>query len=177
MSFYWRRFNLYFWPAALLLVSGCALWKHENPTMASVRVHMEGSSGSPESTETIQIIRSAPVMVTIAKMPILSESDLAAAAIVQTPGGFAVELKFDEIGGWKLEQYTAVNPGKHLVIFGQWGDQLKDGRWLAAPSIYRRIAGGVLIFTPDASREEAEKFVAGLNAFAKKNNGSDKRKE
>ena len=48
-----------------------------------------------------------------------------------------------------LEQYTAANPGRHLVIFGQWGDKLADGRWLAAPLITHRISNGLLAFTPD----------------------------
>jgi hypothetical protein len=67
-----------------------------------------------------------------------------------------------------LEQFTAGNPGKHLVIFGQWGKTVADGRWLAAPLITRRIPDGVLAFTPDASRAEADQLVLGLNPKAKK---------
>jgi len=44
------------------------------------------------------------------------------------------------------------------------------GRWLAAPLINRRMADGMITFTPDASREETEKFVEGLNNSAKKLN-------
>ena len=40
--------------------------------------------------------------------------------------------------------------------------------WLAAPLIRRPIADGVLTFTPDASREEAEKIVKGLNNVTEK---------
>jgi len=43
-----------------------------------------------------------------------------------------------------------------------------DGRWLAVPSITQRINDGVLTFTPDCSREEADELVAGLNVVAKK---------
>ena len=43
-----------------------------------------------------------------------------------------------------------------------------DGRWLAAPIIQRRIASETLVFSPDASREETEKWVAGLSLAAKK---------
>jgi hypothetical protein len=68
-----------------------------------------------------------------------------------------------------LEQFTAANPGRHLAIFGQWGDKLSAGRWLAAPLISRRITKGTIIFTPDASREEALKLVTGLSNIAKKN--------
>ena len=44
-----------------------------------------------------------------------------------------------------------------------------DGRWLAAPLMVRRMAGGTLVFTPDASHAEMEPWVKGLNEAAKKN--------
>jgi hypothetical protein len=65
-----------------------------------------------------------------------------------------------------LEQYSAGNPGRHFVIFGQWGDKLANGRWLAAPLITHRIANGVLTFTPDLSRPEADQMVLGLSNVA-----------
>ena len=45
---------------------------------------------------------------------------------------------------------------------------LAENRWLAAPVIPSRIGNGVLTFTPDASREEADQIVLGLNNVAKK---------
>jgi hypothetical protein len=39
-------------------------------------------------------------------------------------------------------------------------------RWLAAPRITGRIADGRLEFTPDATRDEAERIVHGLNRVA-----------
>jgi hypothetical protein len=79
-------------------------------------------------------------------------------------------VKFDETGSWMLEQATASTPGKHLIIFGQWGETVAETRWLAAPLISRRIGDGVITFTPDASREESQRFVEGLNHTAKKLN-------
>jgi hypothetical protein len=90
------------------------------------------------------------------------------ARIIDTPGGFAVEIQFDQTSGLMLEQYSAANPGLHFVIFGQWGEKVSDSRWLAAPLITRRIANGQLSFTPDLTRVEAERFVLGLNNVAKK---------
>ncbi len=169
MNFYRRRFNLYFWPAALLLVSGCALWESANHPVAALRVHIEGGPGASGASETVSVIRSHPVAVTIAGNALLSESDVIAARLIESGNNFVIELQFDEIAGWALEQYTAVSPGKHLVIFGQWGKKPEESRWLAAPFINRRVAGGMLIFTPDMSREEAEKFIKGLGYAAKEN--------
>ena len=103
------------------------------------------------------------MLVTIAKEPILTEANIIAARVIESEGGYALEIKFDESGTWCLEQFTAANPGKHLVIFGQWGATMADGRWLGAPLITHRIGNGVLSFTPDASREEADQLVLGLN--------------
>jgi len=178
MNFYTRRFNLYFWPAALfLLVSGCAAWSpgplfhHKKAPVAQVRVHVESESSAAGSAKTISVLRSQPVAVNISTDPILTELDVVAARLLEAPGGIAVEIKFEDIAGWRLEQYSAINPGKHLAIFGQWGDTPAEGRWLAAPLMVRRMAGGVLVFTPDASRAEMEQWVKGLSEAAKKNAG------
>jgi len=114
------------------------------------------------------VLREDPVVVTILKEPVLTESDLLRALLRESPGGFYVELVFDETGALTLEQYSAAYQGKHFVVFGQWGDKLKDGRWLAAPILGARNTVGTLAFTPDMSRAEAEQWVRGLNATAKK---------
>ena len=168
MNFYGRRFNLYLLLAALALAPGCALFKQPDKGVAILRIHVESAGGTPNDSKNISVMRTEPVTVNIATEPILTEVDVATAALLETPGGFSVQVKFDEFSGWTLEQYTAANPGKHLAIFGQWGDQPADGRWLAAPAINRLIANGTLTFTPDASHEEAEQLVKGLNLAAKK---------
>jgi hypothetical protein len=179
MSFCRQRFNLYFWPVALcLLVAGCSathsggLFHHKKEQIALLRVHVESESSAAGFSKAISVLRSEPVVLTISTDPILTEADVLAARLLDAPGGgFAVELKFEDTAGWRLEQFTAINPGKHLAIFAQWGDQPADGRWLAAPLIVRRMAGAMLGFTPDASHAEMERWVKGLNEAAKKNAG------
>ena len=175
MSFYRSGYNLYLLAAALcLLALGCAgahlgsPFHHEKKQIALLRVHVESESSAAGSTKTISVLQSQPVAVNIAADPVLTEADVISARLLDSPGGFAVELKFEETAGWRLEQCTAVNPGKHLAIFAQWGEKPTDGRWLAAPLIIRRMAGGTLLFTPDASHVEMEPWVKGLNDTAKK---------
>jgi|SRR5665213_1962376 len=170
MNFYARRFNLYLLLLlALTLAGGCALFKKEKSApLGTVRIHVESSANLPDKEKTISVVRSNPVLVTVSPDPFLSEANLLAARLLEVPGGFAIQLKFNETGGWILEQTLAANPGKHLAIFGQWGDTPADSRWLAAPFIARRIADGILTFTPDMSREEAQQFVDRLNNSAKK---------
>jgi uncharacterized protein YceK len=164
MNFCPRRFNLYLTLLLAVTVSGCGTLMKKTPAKVSaVRIHMEAPVSVPGKTQTVTLLRNNPVVVTVDADPVLTEQNLVAAALMETPGGYAVRLQFDETGGWVLEQTTSSNPGKHLVIFGQWGEKAAEGRFLAIPLITGRNPTGILTFTPDASREEAQRFVDGLN--------------
>jgi preprotein translocase subunit SecD len=170
-----RQFNIYFALAAMFaLLCGCQTDKKPKD-VGALRVHIETIPGPEGTSQTVSVLRADPVLVTIFTMPILTEANIITAKVVDSPGGFAIEIQFDETGAWALEQYSASNPGKHFAIFGQWGEKLANGRWLAAPLITHRIGGGKLSFTPDASREEAGQLVLGLNDVAAKiHKGQDK---
>jgi len=166
MVFWTPRFNLYLaLAAALALLCGCQTHKQKGP-ISALRVHIQTSPDSLGLSQTISVVRSDPVQVTIEHNPILTEANIVTAKVVDSPGGFAIEIQFDGSGTWLLEQYSAANPGSHFAIFGQWGDKLANGRWLAAPLITHRIANGLLSFTADCSRAEADRFVLGLNNVA-----------
>jgi preprotein translocase subunit SecD len=181
-----RSFNLFFALAILLLpLCGCQTDRQEEQT-AALRVHIEAAPEGTAmgTTQTVSVLRADPVLVTIAKEPILTEANIVAAKVINTPDAPAIEIQFDENGTWILEQYSASNPGRHFVIFGEWGENPSNhrwlrafsakknekplnSRWLAAPLITRRISNGILSFTPDMSRAEADQLMLGLNAFAK----------
>jgi preprotein translocase subunit SecD len=159
---------------ALVPLCGCTYlshtWFHKQEQTAAMRVHIELAperAGDVTVSQTVSVLRADPVEVTIDKQPILTEANIVAAKVIDTPESPAIEVRFDENGTWILEQYSASNPGRHFVIFGQWGKDLKDGRWLAAPLITKRISDGILSFTPDMTRDEADQFVLGLNNLAK----------
>jgi preprotein translocase subunit SecD len=172
MKVYMRRFNLILALAVLLLpLCGCEYLKHRNEPTGALRIHIElaadNVAGSMGTAQTVSVFRADPLSVTIDKDPILTEANLIAAKVISTPDAPAIELRFDENGTWILEQYSASNPGRHFVIYGQWGKKLKDGRWLATPIITRRIDDGILSFTPDMTHDEANQLVLGLNNVAK----------
>jgi preprotein translocase subunit SecD len=172
MKVYMRRFNLFLALAVLLApLCGCKYLEERNEPTAAMRIHIElaadNAAGSMSAGQTVSVFRADPVTVTIDKDPILTEANLLAAKVISTPAAPAIEVRFDENGTWILEQYSASNPGRHFVIYGQWGKKLKDGRWLAAPLITSRMNYGILSFTPDMSRDEANQFVLGLNNVAK----------
>ncbi len=163
-----RRFNTYLALAAVLaFFCGCQTDKKPKEVSA-LRVHLQANPNEAGATDNVSVLRADPVSVTVMHDPILTEANVMAARVIDTPGGFAVEIQFDDNSTMMLEQYTASNPGRHLVIFGQWGEKLADGRWLAAPLITHRISNGQLAFTPDISRTEADRFVLGLNNVAAK---------
>ncbi len=157
---------------SVTLTSGCQSPERKARKRLSVlNVHLE-SRDLPDREQRVTISREGSFTLSIQKSPILTQNDIQQANIVEDMGGFALRLEFDHHASWMLEQYTSGNPGKHLAIFTQFvtppDEKLNKGRWLAAPRINKRISDGVLVFTPDASREEAQQIVSGLNNLAKK---------
>ena len=170
MKLWTRQFNIYLMLAVMLALFCSCQTDKKDKEVSALRVHIEADPDSTGTGKTISVVRSDPVLVTVTPEPILTEVNVVSARVFDTPGGFAIEVRFDETASWILEQYSAANSGRHFAIFGQWGDKIADGRWLAAPTITRRIGNGVLAFTADVSRDEADRLVLGLNNVAKKTN-------
>lgn len=171
MNFYARGFNLYLLLVVTVLATVCGCQSDQtkgNKHLATLRIHLESRAQIPGSGNTVSVIRSQPVLVTINTQPLLTEANITSASLLESPVGYAVEVTFDETGALTLEEFSSAYVGMHLVIFGQWSNRTMDSRWLAAPIITHRIASGVLAFTPDASREECKQLVIGLNNMAKK---------
>jgi preprotein translocase subunit SecD len=163
-----RQFNLFLALMALAMLCGCQTNKKDKE-VSTLRVYIEANSNDPATSQKVSLPpRGDPVLITIEKEPILTQANLIQARVTDAHGGIALQIQFDESSALVLEQYTAGNPGKHYVIAGQWGEKLVNGRWLAAPLITHRIADGILSFTTDMSREEADRLALGLNNVAKK---------
>jgi hypothetical protein len=167
-------FNIYLL-GGVLLICGCHTKKAQEPkkhTMIScLRIHLEVNADSSGKSERVPVFREHPVMVNVESEPFLTEADVAEARVVDELGGFALRIKFERKGALLLEQYSGANRGKHMAIFGQFFTnttaKLPESRWLAAPKIARRVSDGVLSFTPDATREESQQLVLGLNNVAR----------
>lgn len=158
-------FNGFLWVLVLALVAGCGTpeeRKHRKER-STVRIHVQSDSSTDKSS-AVSIIRSAPMMLNIEREAVLDESHVLAAMVVDQPGGHAIEIHFNQRGSWLLEHTSVASRGKHLAIFAQFG----PSRWLAAPLITGKNTGGRLRFTPDATREESERFVRGLNNLVHK---------
>ena len=167
------RFNTYLL-AVLAVSAGCQTDKNKDEEKdkeksgkkgeASLRVHLEVNPDGSDRSGPVSIGRKQPFQLNVEKTAFLNEFQIEKASVVDTFGGFSISVQFDKVGGWLLEQYTTANKGKHLAISAEFGEM----RWLAAPKITQRLGEGRLVFTPDATREEAERIVDGVNRVAKR---------
>ncbi len=163
-------FNIYFCLLSLavfgLALSGCKTGdegkKSKQATL--LRLHLEEQPDQSDRAEAITVFRAAPVKLAVSKAPFLHEASIVSATLVEAIGGFAIRVDYDRSGTWLLENVTATNKGKRIGIFTLF----TEPRWLAAPMISQTIRDGVIIFTPDATREEAERIVLGINNMVKK---------
>ena len=160
------RFNIYLLLAALLLgVTGCksSEEKAKDKEASSLRLFIETEFDSTGTkTAVVPVFRASPILVRITKEPVLDEGHLEDARVVDAVGGYAIQVKYDFRGTLTLDSVTSTSRGRRLVIYSMF----TEGRWLAAPKITTSIKDGVLTFTPDATREEAERIVRGLNNVA-----------
>lgn len=131
---------------------------------STLRLFLEVNPGMAERGQEVPLFRANPVKVSVEKAEFLNESNVGQANVLDEEGVVRIKIQFDKRGSWLLENITASNVGKRIAIFSQFGET----RWLAAPVISRRIGDGLLIFTPDANRAEAERIVRGLNNLAAK---------
>ena len=171
-----QRFNTYLLvtlAAAAVAVCGCQSTGGKMPKnlLSTLRLHVEASLDGNKASESVPVYREKPVWVNVEKLPFVTEANVASASVIDGVGGYSLSIQFDHDGIVLLEECTAANRGRKLAIFSQFGKEIKDYRWLAAPMINRRISDGVLVFTPDATREEAEEIALGLNNVSKKVHG------
>jgi len=170
MMIKFARFNIYLCCAVgVLIFTGCQTAekkekKKKDKEASTIELHLEVNTDGTSGNEPVSIGREGLFQVNVDKTPFVDSANLVEAKVVDEAGGFAIECKFDWTGSTLLESMTTSNLGKRIAVFSKFG---KD-RWLAAPVIKKRISDGVFRFTPDATREEAERIVRGLNNVTKK---------
>jgi preprotein translocase subunit SecD len=125
---------------------------------AIIMFHVEATP-DPSRTTTVPVFRANPVLLTINSDPFAGNGEIDEISIVDLDGGgWGIRVKFDAHGKLVLQNITSRNMGRHLAVYVAF----PEIRWLAAPRIARRIADGVFIFTPDCTREEADRIVKGV---------------
>lgn len=164
MKFGLGRINTYFSALAAALLLGCettnsTTGKKGDTELSSLRVHLETHPDNIGMSRKIDV-GPEPLQSFSVAGPALGEMHLLAAQLWEgTAGEYAIHLQFDRSGVQMLEMYSMSYRGKRLAIFSQF----PQPRWVGTVRMDRRIADGALLFRPDATRDEAQRIVSGLN--------------
>src|SRR5687767_9688893 len=126
-------FNGFLAVVLLAFITGCASKeeRQRKKEHSSLRVHLESEPGSVDRSSAITVYRSAPMLIGIDREPLLDESHVRSAAVIDQAVGYVVEIQLDRRGSWILERTTVSHKGRHLAIFTHFG----PARWMAAPEI------------------------------------------
>ena len=156
------RFNIIL--ALLLLLSvGCKTSEEKKKAKeaAFLRFHVESNVDGTRHKFPIEVYRANPMIIGVEQNAALDEGfmDRVELVTVDEFGNRAIKIFFNEQGIKRLDWLTSSFKGNRLAIEARW----TETRWIAAPLITKRITDGVFIFTPDASNEETERIVNGLN--------------
>jgi hypothetical protein len=151
-----------------ILFAGCKTSEEKKKAKeaATLSFHLEVNADGSNTSAPVPVYRAQPFTVNVSKAPFLDTSYISKAEVVDTSDGFVMRIGFDPGGSAALDSYTASYKGQRIAILAQW----TDARWLAAPRIVKRLKDGIFVFTPDCSRQEAERIANGVNNVVKKLN-------
>jgi preprotein translocase subunit SecD len=140
--------------------------KDDKKKAAMLRFYIETNPDPTGHTMDVPIYRATPMTLTVEREPVLDEAFMKNVEVVDADemGGVALKVTFDEFGTRRLDALTIEHRGQHVAIEAAWTEH----RWLAAPLLNKRISNGIFVFTPDATREEAERIAKGVNNVIKK---------
>jgi hypothetical protein len=175
MMIRWNPFNIYLLLLlAMGVTTGCKTeGGHRKKILASFRLYQETTPTARDPGQKVTVGREHPIRLNIERDACLTENMVKEAKVLEVVGGYALQVTFDARGAWLLEQFTAALRGKRLVVFSQFhkpsttDENLSETRWLAAPKVTHNISDGTLVFSPDATREEADMIATGLNNVVK----------
>src|ERR1051326_5413048 len=131
------RFNIYLLVVLVGVATACKTTEErkQSKEASTLRVFLARNS---DHGSGISVYRAAPVRFNVEHEPLLTETDLESAAVIDQPGGFAIQAQFNGHGALVLEGATVAHKSEHLAIQSFFGQT----RWLAAPVINRRISMG-----------------------------------
>lgn len=144
--------------------------KPSKSDISTLRLHYVMNPDGTERCLPIKLHRGSPITLHVDRTPFLHEGFVQSAEVTENLGTFEIRVQFDRTGSLLLDNMSVAWRGRNIAIYSEF----TDARWLAAPLMNRRITDGVLTFTPDATREEADRIVLGLNNLARKNGTAPK---
>ena len=161
------RFNIILAAFLLVVLSGCKTTEEKiaKDAATNMRFHVETNPDGTRYNFPVMVYRANPIKIQVEAEAAMDEEHMDKAEVVSADefGGYAIKITFSERGRQFLTRVTSTHKGKRLAVLARWTEM----RTLAAPVINKTITDGVFVFTPDATREEAERIVLGLNNVIK----------
>ena len=139
--------------------------KEDKKKYSITKFFLETPRGSQTFVQEVEIYRAYPEKISIGTREFLDDRDFKDVSLVDTEdGSFKIEFVLNSDGSSILQDITTRYRWRRLVILTNFGDP----RYMGAPKIERTISDGIVQITPDASREEAERFVLGMKNTIRK---------
>src|SRR5688572_3635640 len=161
------RFNIILAMFLLVVLPGCKTTEEKiaNDAATNMRFHVETNPDGTRHNFPVSVYRANPIKMQVQAEAALDEEHMDKAEVVSADefGGYAIKITFSERGSQFLARTTSTYKGNRVAILCRWTEL----RVLAAPVINKTITDGVFVFTPDATREETERIVLGLNNVIK----------
>lgn len=135
--------------------------KKDKKEYTVLELHLETGS-SVSGANVVPIYRQKPIYLSVEPNAFLNTSSITNATVIDYMGGYALKFQLDQHGAFVLETVTTANKTRRIAVLAAF----PEVRWLAAPIIAQGNTSGVFVFTPDASREECDRIVRGINNVA-----------
>ncbi|KAB2659705.1 MAG: hypothetical protein DVB32_07580 [Verrucomicrobia bacterium] len=162
MTIFRVRINIFlgsFLACFLLVACKTTEQKKQGKEASTIQIFLENVNSAAEK-RLITVGERMKTQVNVDLSPFADTADLLNATVVDIDemGGFGIRLNFNDHGKLVLDTVTASSKGMRMPVLVAY----TQVRWLGAPRINRRITDGSLVFTPDCTRQEAERIVRGL---------------
>ena len=134
--------------------------KEESKKLSLTEIYLETPKGSNTEVHEVQVFRAWPETISVSRKSFLDSRDFQSVSILKNEedNTFQIEYILTAEGSSILQNITGRYRGRRMIIFANFGDP----RYLGAPKIDKVITDGRIVITPDASLEEAERYILGM---------------
>ncbi len=166
------RFNIILLLLCCIVPVGCQTTKKDDKTAAIKKKYKKEKvmlqfhlAGRPSAGGRNIRLSNNNVQVSVDANPFLDFRSIEGAQLIEDQYGYAIQVQFNSHGAFVLDTVTTEHRGKSIAI-GATQPKVEQ-TWLAAPAIQERNSSGFLTFTPDVTRDEAERIVYGVRNVVK----------
>jgi preprotein translocase subunit SecD len=150
------KFAPYLLLLALIIAGGCKSKPPQNAVTMSM--HLPADVTTPQDRRVPAVIRSPTMSFLVDGLAVFTDDDLDGVELRDDDDGLRMRFAFNTAATIRLDVLSNDKRGSLVVVF-------LNNQPVGAPQLKQRIVDGTFEFTPNVSREEAERLVEGLNAL------------